>query len=170
MIADNWEIGHIAIAVENIEFAMASYSAALGVEWGTPIELAETLVRSDVYPDGVQMAGVREVMSCNGGNVLTNALQLVQAGPSPSSAAIWGCPDGRHYVHHIAYWVDDFEAECDHLRSHGYVAETYFLDPTSVIDFVAPGGGPRFEIHDRDVKARLTKSWLPSGTTVSAST
>lgn len=129
VIAEKWDIFKISFAVPDLERAMAEYERALGIEWG-PIRIPEGTTRSDVYEEGISHEGVRAVLSANTGEsiipgVPAAAVELVHAAPGSPSFVMWGCPDGRQYHHHIAYWVDDFEKESQHLRDCGWIRELY---------------------------------------------
>ena len=125
MLNDSWDISHICIAVDDLENAMAEYSAAFGLEWGPVIEITPEFAAT-MPEGGSTVEGLREVISRNGATEETwptGAIQLASADESAPAYASFACTDGKHFVHHIAYWVDDVEAESAQLLKHGYTCE-----------------------------------------------
>ena len=161
MLSDNWEIAHIALVVDDLEAAMAHYAKALGFAWSPVIELPSELeTKSDVFEGGVSHDGMRAVLSLSGssavgGDTLFAPLELACAKPGTPAHAMWGCPDGNHFIHHIAYWVDDIDAESAHLRSQGLEREWY-VERDGHLDMVyhRAKGGMRFELQDAAKKPR----------------
>jgi catechol 2,3-dioxygenase-like lactoylglutathione lyase family enzyme len=131
MLVDRWDISHICIAVDDLDTAMTAYSRAFGMEWATVMDFTGTgfVGASDVHEGGVSHEGLRAVLSRNGGPVTAGvpfaSLELAEAAPGSPAFSMWGCADGRHYVHHMAYWVDDFDAESQHLADSGFVREMH---------------------------------------------
>jgi catechol 2,3-dioxygenase-like lactoylglutathione lyase family enzyme len=175
MLTDDWDISHICIAVDDLEAAMTMYSQAFGAsKWGPLMEFSDDMdVASPLLGEQVSMVGLREIWSLCGSSVVTEQppvappfapLELAQAERFSPAFSIWGCRDGRHYVHHIAYWVDDLEAESEHLLENGFAREltiapgdrargfAYHLSPT----------GMRVEIQSRSDKAAHAR-WLTTG-------
>jgi len=57
------------------------------------------------------------------GSVGTAPLELVWAVPGSPAFAMYGCRAGEHFLHHIAYRVENFEAESRHLTAAGFARE-----------------------------------------------
>ena len=131
MLVDRWDISHVCIAVDDLDAAMSEYSQALGMAWATVMDFTGTgfIGASDVHEAGVSHEGLRAVLSRNGGIVTAGvpfaALELAEATPGSPAFSMWGCTDGEHHVHHLAYWVDDFDAESKHLADCGFVREMH---------------------------------------------
>lgn len=129
MLADSWEIFKICFAVPNLEVAMAEYERALGIVWG-PIRIPHGVAPSDVFEGGISHEGSVAVLSTNTPEsafpgLPAAALELAYAEAGSPAFALWGCPDGKTYLHHIAYWVDDIAAESRHLLECGWRRELY---------------------------------------------
>jgi catechol 2,3-dioxygenase-like lactoylglutathione lyase family enzyme len=161
MITDEWDIAHIAIAVSDLERSMAEYSVSLGVEWGPVEEMPDAINKSEVFGAGIGTRGVRSVQSRNTGET---ALQLYHAPESSPGYVLYGCPDGRDYVHHTAYWIDEnkFEAEFQHLRDHGFKCEMEVGEewgfPVRVAGYFKSPTGIRIEILHRSIEERLGRT------------
>jgi catechol 2,3-dioxygenase-like lactoylglutathione lyase family enzyme len=181
MLVDRWDIAHICIAVDDLEAAMARYGTALGLEWGpvlnfssrglvvSPTETIEMPAAAAGPDDAVSMEGLREVWAINGALLgvdgpSTPAMQLTCARPSSPAFALWGCPPGQEYVHHVCYWVDDIEAESRHLVANGFTVE--FPRPRGVVNrefaYLRSPGGFRIELADR-VNKPVIAQWFTSG-------
>src|SRR5579864_1957629 len=122
MLTDRWDLAHICIAVDDLDAGMARYTEAFGLEWGPILNFSsEGLVLSPTHTmpmatiapglgGPMSMEGLREVWSVNGATVNdvglpVAPLELAHARNFSPAHTIWGCTDGREYVHHIAYWV-----------------------------------------------------------------
>lgn len=132
MLTDHWDISHICVAVPDLDAAKRMYEGAFGVTgWGPLIDFVDDMemdVASPLLGAGVSMKGLREIWALDGAEAVTGGppfapLELACAERFSPAHAIWGCPDGRQYVHHICYWVDDLEAESAHLIEHGFALE-----------------------------------------------
>jgi hypothetical protein len=140
MLVDRWDLGHICIAVDDLDAAMERYSRDFGMEWSAIMtftegglvlgdgSLMEMPVTSPVHGEGVSMEGLREVWGTRGidtgDDVMPAAtIELCSARPFSPAYTIWGCPTGQEYVHHIAWWVEDTEAESRNLIDQGYRVE-----------------------------------------------
>jgi catechol 2,3-dioxygenase-like lactoylglutathione lyase family enzyme len=152
-------VSHIGIVVEDLERAMDMYSKVLGVEWGPVVEFtSRCLAPSDLETDGLDLEGLREVASSSGTNLENGApppaaIQLIHAREHSPAVRIWGCPDGRHYVHHISYWVDDISAETARLTGLGFVRELYLPNEASMqIACLVSDAGIRIELQSSEMK------------------
>ena len=111
MVTDDWDITHICIAVPDLEAAMERYARAFGIDWG-PIALFSSdhfAVTSTILDDGFGVDGLRAVWAKNGSAAVAGAppfapFELMHAAPGSPAFAIWGCRDGREYLHHVCYW------------------------------------------------------------------
>jgi catechol 2,3-dioxygenase-like lactoylglutathione lyase family enzyme len=170
MLSDKWDIAHIALVVDDLEAAMTQYADALGFEWSSIIELPPELeTKSDVFEGGVSHDGLRAVLSRSGsaavGDGVFAPLELAHAAPSTPASMMWGCPGGRHFIHHVAYYVDDVDAESAHLRAQGFAREWYVEREDGRLEMVyhRAANGMRFELQDMSIKQRATE-FLTHGT------
>ena len=94
------DIDHIGIAVQDLEAAVETYRALLGVE--------------PTHRERVEDQGVEEVLFAAG----TSYIQLLGAlGPdTPVGRSLATRGQG---LHHVAYRVSDIEAALDHFRAEG---------------------------------------------------
>jgi catechol 2,3-dioxygenase-like lactoylglutathione lyase family enzyme len=169
MLTDRWDISHICLAVRDLDTAMELYANAFGMDWATPIDFAAMPLvgDSDVHEGGVSHNGLRAVLSRNGGAVRAGvplaALELAAAEPGSPAFRMWGCPDGRDYVHHIAYWVDDFDDETRHLAGHGFAREMYIdLGGGAEVAYYTSPSGLRLELQNSAFKP-ATARFLATG-------
>jgi catechol 2,3-dioxygenase-like lactoylglutathione lyase family enzyme len=181
MLIDRWDIAHICFAVDDLEAAMERYTDAFGLEWGPILNYSseglvvsptQTLRMATVAPSHggpMSMEGLREVWSVNGATVNSAglplpALELAHARNFSPAYTIWGCPGGNEYVHHIAYWVDDIEAESRHLVDRGFTVE--FTSPPGDqlrgFGYLVSPGGMRVELEDIRRKEPIAK-WFSTG-------
>jgi hypothetical protein len=145
MLTDKWDVAHICLAVDDLAAAMDHYARALGVEWSPTIAFpAEFVVASDVFEDGVSHEGLEIAIS----RQERAALELACAEPGSPAFRMWGTDKGRHYVHHVAYWVHDLEAEARHLAEHGFVREMW-VEPGDkpLTAYYTSGSGTRIELY-----------------------
>lgn len=172
MLTDRWDISHICIAVPDLEAGMREYEQSFGVRrWGPLLDFSDDNmdVGSQLHGDRVSMAGLREIWARDGADLGGDGppyapLELACAEPFSPSYAIWGCPNGRQYVHHICYWVDDIEAESAHLIEHGFALEVTMAPGDKVRGFgyhLSPTG-MRVELMRRQDKAAIGR-WLATG-------
>jgi catechol 2,3-dioxygenase-like lactoylglutathione lyase family enzyme len=172
MLTDNWDISHICVAVDDLEAAMTMYSQSFGVDkWGPLLEFTEDNmdVASPLLGDRVSMVGLREVWARSGSTVVTEGppfapLELAHAERFSPAFSIWGCPDGRHYLHHICYWVDDLEAESAHLVEQSFARELTMApgDPARGFAYHLSPTGMRVELMRREDKPAIAR-WLETG-------
>jgi hypothetical protein len=120
VITDTWDIVHLAIAVDDMESAMETYARGFGVEWGPVFDVK--LEGVDTDPAGFTTYGLRATIQ-RAGTVAVAPLELVYAAPGTPAYELYGCPGGQHYLHHVAYWVDDFYGESKHLLEEGFARE-----------------------------------------------
>lgn len=170
MLTDHWDIAHYCVAVPDLEAGMKFYEQAFGIEsWGPLLDFTDSIempVGSQIHGDRVSMVGMREIWSRHGSDVVDGSpplapLELAHAKPFTPSFAIWGCRGGREYVHHVAYWVDDLEAESAHLLESGFELEVTVAPGDRAKGFayhLAPTG-MRIELMGRADKAAIG-NWL----------
>jgi catechol 2,3-dioxygenase-like lactoylglutathione lyase family enzyme len=128
MISENWDVSHICIAVTDLEAAREQYARAFGMDWSPIMDFpAEFIAGSDVLENGVSHEGLRVQFSRNGGpakgGVPSTTIELACAEKGSPADAMWGCPAGVNYFHHVAFWVDDIEAESKHMIESGFPRE-----------------------------------------------
>jgi hypothetical protein len=111
---------HLAIAVADMDAAMKAYERGWGVEWGPVFDVV--LEGVDCDPPGFNTEGWKATLQ-QAGTVGVAPLELCYAAPGSPAFEICGCPDGQDYLHHIAYWVDNFEQESKHLIDQGFDRE-----------------------------------------------
>jgi methylmalonyl-CoA epimerase len=124
-----YNIHHIAIAVENIDDAIAGYESLYNL---TPISR-----------EVVEDQGVSEAMIAVGGS----HIQLLEPLDSKSPVGRFLSQNGEG-LHHIAFAVNDIEAALTHLKSTG----ARLIDETPRIG----GGGHRIAfVHPKELTGTL---------------
>lgn len=93
-------LDHVAIAVNDLDRAIAEYRTRYGVE--------------PVHRERVQSQGVEEAMIPVGGSFVQLLMPL--SADTPVGRFLESKGEG---LHHVAYAVVDIEAALDHLRSQG---------------------------------------------------
>lgn len=93
-------LDHVAIAVKDLDRAIAEYRTRYGVE--------------PVHRETVQSQGVEEAMIPVGGSFVQLLMPL--SADTPVGRFLESNGEG---LHHVAYAVVDIEAALDHLRSQG---------------------------------------------------
>jgi len=175
MLTDHWDIAHICIAVDDLESAMATYESAYGItDWGPVMEFSDENIDvfSPLYDQKVSGAGYREVWAKQGSDILTEGpplapIELGHAQRFSPAFTIWGCETGKHYVHHICYWVDDLEAESAHLSEHGNPLELTLAPgdvPRGFAYHLSPNG-MRIALMPRQDKPAVA-TWLEEGESI----
>jgi methylmalonyl-CoA/ethylmalonyl-CoA epimerase len=97
---NGWTIDHVAIVVDDLEATIALYTETLGFE---------QLYRETIVDQGVEAVGIR-----TGDSVIELLRPL-----DPASAIAKFRGDAPTRMHHIAYRVDDIEAELARLEAKG---------------------------------------------------
>jgi catechol 2,3-dioxygenase-like lactoylglutathione lyase family enzyme len=181
VLIDHWDMAHICFAVDDLDSAMARYTESFGLEWGPILEYSsEGLVLSPTNTMPIpsiapglgttaSLDGLREVWSVNGGTkgpegLPIPSIELAHARAFSPSFTIWGCTPGQEYVHHIAYWVDDIEAESRHLIDRGFTVELT-QPPGDVLrgyGYLRSPGGLRIELEKRARKGPIAQ-WFATG-------
>ncbi len=181
MLIDRWEVAHICIAVDDLDAAMTRYTQTFGLEWGPVMTFSSeglvlsptnTMPMAAVAPrvgGHASLDGLREVWSVNGATVNAvglpvPAIELAHARGFSPAYTIWGCPPGQEYVHHLAYWVDDVEAESRHLVERGFSVELT-APPGDVLrgfGYLRSPGGLRIELEDIRRKEPIAR-WFTTG-------
>jgi catechol 2,3-dioxygenase-like lactoylglutathione lyase family enzyme len=174
MLTDRWDFWHVSMAVDDLDAAMARYSQAFGIEWGRVLEFTsgglvlspevtmEMPVISPVHGDGASMEGLRQVCGVNVGmpgleGLPVGGIELSCAEKFSPAYTIWGAPDGREYMHHVAYWVDDVQDESRRLLERGFVVELANRPGVAGPGFayVVSPEGLRIELVDRATRAAV---------------
>ena len=141
---------------------MDHYADALGLTWSRILELpADARAQSDVDPDGVPLGGLRAVLAVTPREARTAEypsapLELLHAAPGSPAYAMWGCPEGRDYFHHICYFVENVDSESRALSGRGFIRE-YFAEEQGTIT-VAYHKSPtsiRIELYPLGVKQEV---------------
>lgn len=175
MLTDNWDIAHICVAVPDLDEAMAHYEQVFGVrDWGPLMSFSDGPngthdAVSPLYGPAASMVGGHQVWSLSGSAAVSAEapfapIELAKADRYSPAFSIYGCPDGRWYVHHICYWVDDLEGESAHLIEHGYQLELTIAPGDKIRGFgyhLSPNG-TRIELMDSADKSAIGK-WLRGG-------
>jgi catechol 2,3-dioxygenase-like lactoylglutathione lyase family enzyme len=173
VLTDNWDIAHINIVVPDLESAMEEYSRAFGVEWGPIATFSSEAFQlaSPLLGEAASVDGLRAVWAHNGSAIVSQAppfapLELMHAESFSPAFTIWGCPGGRHYVHHVCYWVDDLGAESAHLVENGFEVELTIAGGSPTRGFAyhrsPTTGGMRIELMRMQDKPAMAK-WLDTG-------
>ncbi len=155
MVTDSWDIAHIAVVVSDLERAMEEYSQGLGIEWAPSFDMPSDLLSgSDVHEGGVSFEGLSAVLPRT--RVGPAPVELIHTVPGSPASLVWGCPDGRDYVHHIAYYVEDIGAESAHLADQGWEREWYVdLDGPLRMAYHRSAHGMRIELVDAAIKSEM---------------
>jgi catechol 2,3-dioxygenase-like lactoylglutathione lyase family enzyme len=155
MVSDRWEVAHIAIVVSDLDRAMKEYSQGLGVEWAPSFDMPPGLTGgSDVHEGGVSFDGLSAVLPLVSAGPAP--IELVYTEPSSPASILWGCPDGRDYVHHIAYYVEDIAAESKRLSDAGWAREWYVdLHGPLRMAYHRSQLGVRIELVDASIKSEV---------------
>jgi hypothetical protein len=147
------ELVHIGIAVGDLDEAMASVGAELGVSWATP----QLRRLSALWCGRPFQAAVTVTWSRQG----PPHVELVHGGPGTP----WET-DQATVLHHMAYWSDDLAVDVDRLRGLGSELElTGAAAPggPSSFAYLKRPGGLRIELMDRRVMKRAFDAWLAGG-------
>jgi catechol 2,3-dioxygenase-like lactoylglutathione lyase family enzyme len=140
------DLYHTGLIVDDIEKARQSLGAAFGVEWTEPSHTTAP-VRT---PEGVVE---RESIICfSRGN--GHHLELIQQ----VFGGVWSPEDGRPRLHHLAFWVDDLEAESARLEALGMPVVVTAMGDRPVASFVYHDGGQGslfLELNMREKRDRL---------------
>jgi hypothetical protein len=161
-LISDWEIAHIAYAVDSIDDWMPRFSAAMGGRWTTRVT-----VESD-WRASLTATTLRHV---------TGSCQWL-SGPQPP-IELWEGPKGSPWyqeagsieLHHIGYWGIDLPTQVAQMSSMGYELEvtpglTETLPATDgeyrgFAYLIAPGG-MRIEIQRAADKPDIQR-WLAGG-------
>lgn len=168
MISNEWDISHICIAVSDLEAARDEYAQALGLSWSAVMDFPpEFVADSDTREGGVPHEGLRVQFSLNGGavkgGVPAATIELAYAEPGSPAFAMWGVPEGRHLIHHVAYWVEDIAAESAHLMKHGFVREmNVVINGASTCAYHTSPHGTRIELWSEAMRP-ATANFLATG-------
>ena len=134
---------HVGIVVDDFESTLAELSAACGYEWCEEMR-RPTDVR---YPDGT--TGVLHANFAYSKNA--PRLEIIRSVPG----TVW--VPAASGVHHLGYWSDDLQGDCDALAQAGFATE---------VEGIGPGGVPfwayhrhpnglRIELISRDAQPRM---------------
>ncbi|HEV7976104.1 VOC family protein [Amycolatopsis sp.] len=116
---------HTGIVVENLDEAMLTWQAAMGLDWAPP----RTTASKVIGPDGVLPNNVRYTYSLQGPHFL-ELIELVD--PAPYMPLSEG---GR--VHHLGYYVDDLRRASAELEEQGFRRELAGIGSDGGIDRLA---------------------------------
>lgn len=157
----NWEVSHIAYAVDDLEAWADRYQAALG---GTRTSVLEyDLDWQDVRNGGTRHVVARDLW-------LTGQTPSLELWDGPEGSPFW-VPPGTHQMHHIGYWAEDMNLQVAQLQSAGYE-----IEHTPVLTEKAPAtdgdfrgfvyllhpDGLRIELHSASFKEGIAR-WLGGG-------
>jgi hypothetical protein len=140
---------HVGFVVDDLEKAMASFGAALDLEWATVLSWELELWT----PSGTSK--VRSTFTYARGG--SPSIELLQNEPG----SIWTV--GAATAHHIGYWSTDLVADGAELASRGYeMIATLASDgggPTGFSYHAGPAGGTLIELVDASLKPRFARWW-----------
>lgn len=153
MVTDAWDVAHIAVVVTDMERAMEDYARGLGVEWAPVFDMPPgTVAGSDVHADGVSFEGLTAVLPRT--QIGPAQMELIHAVPGSPASLVWGCPNGRDYVHHVAFYVQDVAAENERLLALGWEREWYVdVDGPLRMAYYRRPDSTRIELVDVAIKA-----------------
>jgi catechol 2,3-dioxygenase-like lactoylglutathione lyase family enzyme len=152
---DMADLHHTGLVVDDIDEARRSLGAALGVEFTEPVR-SSAPVRT---PDGVRE---RESLVCfsRGAGHRIELIQQVFGG-------VWAPAGGEPRLHHLAFWVDDLEAESARLESLGMplvVTAAAGDAPVNGFAYHDPGVGALFfELNPRSKRRALDEMTRTDG-------
>jgi Glyoxalase/Bleomycin resistance protein/Dioxygenase superfamily len=144
---------HIGIAVDNLDTAMLSVGAQLGLTWATP-----QLRRLSAFWCGRPFEAEIWVTWSREG---PPHVELVCGG----SGTPWETGHGD-VLHHLAYWTDDLAVEVERLRRDGCELELTGAAASgapSTFAYVRRPAGLRIELMDRAVMEATFDGWLAGG-------
>jgi catechol 2,3-dioxygenase-like lactoylglutathione lyase family enzyme len=124
-------LSHVAHVVEDLEAAMQRYTDTFGVRWGS-VQERPGVFR---YAGGEEREGCAKYSWTLDGPV---HVELFEEMPG----TVWQRAKG-HPIHHLAYWVDDRDAEAERLQANGYTLEVTRAGPLAINGFgyfVGPDG------------------------------
>jgi catechol 2,3-dioxygenase-like lactoylglutathione lyase family enzyme len=104
---DAFTPAHLGIVVDDIEEGMLEFGKAYRTDWLRTYEGSSVTFLS---PGGPVDVGLKVSFSTQG----PVRVELIEA----VAGSIWE-PAGRSYLHHIGYWVDDFDEAAERLSTAG---------------------------------------------------
>ena len=110
----NCKLAQVAIAVNDIEAAMARYAALLGVPLPNIYDTDPGLQRNQTYRGEPSNSRAR-LAFFDLGPVQLELIQPIGA----DSAWAEGLKDAGEAVHHIAFWTENMRADKETLQAHG---------------------------------------------------
>jgi catechol 2,3-dioxygenase-like lactoylglutathione lyase family enzyme len=132
---------HVGIVTRDLDEAMASVGALLGLTWAVEEPIVEQPALRDA--NGRVAWELRRVVHSMGGPM---RVELLQGGPG----SVWET-DQPAVLHHVAYWVDDIAATAARLEADGWTLEitTASADGRpSMFAYMTKPGNARIEITD----------------------
>ena len=140
------DLFHTGLVVDDIEAARRSFGAAFGIEFTEPVHSSHP-VRT---PNGVVERESLVSFSRGGGHHIELIEQV--------AGGVWEPSGGRPRLHHLAFWVDDLQAESARLEALGMplVVTAAGQEPVSSFAYHDPGAGALFfELSPRTKQAQL---------------
>ena len=132
---------HVGIVTRDLDEAMASVGATLGLTWA--VEERGNVTPALRGPDGPIQWELERVVHSMGGPM---RVELLQGGPG----SVWDT-DQPAVLHHVAYWVDDIAATAALLQADGWSLEvTVATDDgrPGMFAYLTKPGNARVEITD----------------------
>jgi catechol 2,3-dioxygenase-like lactoylglutathione lyase family enzyme len=146
---------HTGIVVDDLDKAMASYSAALGLQWAEPIPSSGMLrTRAGLLPRLQWFT-----YSTEG----PHRIELIEILDDTAWAQT-----SRPRLDHIGYWVDDVRAEKARLEALGFDSEISAERPDGapIMSYhLDPNQGLYIELVDRSQQADLAAWWVGGAVT-----
>ena len=132
---------HVGIVTRDLDEAMASVGALLGLTWADE----EPIVVQPALRDrrGPVTWELKRVVHSTGGPM---RVELLEGGPG----SVWDT-DQPALLHHVAYWVDDIAATAAELEADGWTLEVTTVgddDRPSMFAYLTKPGNARVEITD----------------------
>ncbi len=110
---------HVGIVTADLDAAMSSVGALLGVTFDTPFD--GSLAPPFATGDGSPAAGLRRVTTSQGGPM---RVELLEGQPG----SVWHTTELAS-LHHIAYWVNDVTSAAEAMVAEGWSIEVTIASP-----------------------------------------
>ena len=147
----NDRLFHVGVRVPDLEAAMATLGAGLGVTWAHVVEREQPVWTPQ---DGAHSVPLRFTYSCEG----PQHIELLQGTPG----SVWD-GDDLPGVHHLGVWVDDVAQETERLVAAGWTLELAQVHPDegygSMTYVRSPDGGFLLEPVTVAARPRFDRWW-----------
>jgi hypothetical protein len=158
---ENWEVSHIAYAVDDLETWMERYGQAIGGNWTSVLEY-------DLDWQTPKTGETRHVVARDAW--LTGQTPPIELWDGPEGSP-FHVPAGSHRFHHFGYWAEDMNTQVAQLQGIGYEVEhTPVLTPAAPATdgdfrgfvYLLHPDGIRVELHSASFKEGIRR-WMNGG-------